>query len=450
MSHTLFFSKILFLFSFLAIALGKSVLFLHDELNEGEIEKYASFIDYLSDSKNYEITLKSVKDESVKFLNEDLSTNKVDEIIIAPVGSTKLNNLNEKQLMQFYENGGNLLILSSSSQSNNNPVRKFLNNLGIYPSPKNYVTEDFEELNTSDLIISDSLFLNDYIFDNKNKDHSISLKSASSALIDTSEMIFPIVRQSDYMKNSNKENVWALSKQGYLAAAFQNLNNNRVAWVGSDFLITNDGINEKDNFEFIKEITMWAFQEKSMLHVSGFNHYQIVEEQNENGFLENEVIVKYEEEAYKVKDLVNVDLFIQNLKNIDRSGKAVYEPFFADDIQFELKMIDPYYRLDLSLDKEDSTHYKTGKFALPDQHGVFTFSIKYQRKGLSYIDVKDIKAIRNLAHTEFPRSFEITNSWVYISTIFSVISLWVIFVILFIITSRRISNNPVNSDKKKN
>ncbi|OBA28360.1 Dolichyl-diphosphooligosaccharide-protein glycosyltransferase 48kDa subunit [Hanseniaspora valbyensis NRRL Y-1626] len=459
MISNLFFSKILFLCSLFLSCLGKTVLFLHDNASDSELTDYSTFINYLTKERNYDLTLKTFKDDSLSLLSDDLQVNKFDEIIIGPITSTKLKNFNEGQLLQFYENGGNLLILGSSTQSNNNPIRKFLNNIGIYPSPKGYITEDFEDSNTSDLIISDgSLFLNDYIFENKNNDKSITLKDSSSALIDTNEMIFPVVRQSDYMKNSNKDNTWSLSKQGYLAVAFQNLKNNRIAWIASDSLITNEGIEEKDNFEFIKEITKWTFQEKSILNVLGFDHYQLVqeeyytldEEKQQNVLSTREVKVTYGEEPYKVKDFVNVDLFLQNLKDVDNSGNAIYEPFFTDDIQFELRMIDPYYRLNLNLDEENSTHYKTGKFALPDHHGVFTFNIKYQRKGLSYIDVKDVKAIRNLAHTEYPRSFEIRNSWVYMSTIFSVIFLWIVFVILFIITSKRVNTTIIKADKKKN
>lgn len=456
MTSTVILSKILVLCCFFISALCKSVLYLHDG-EDSQLENYSSFIDYLTNDKGYDVTFKNVKDESLSLLSGDSQVNKYDSLILGPIFSTNLKKLHENQLMQFYENGGNMLILGSPVQSNNNPSRKFLNRIGIYPSPKNYLTVDFEELITSDLVINDgSLLLNDYIFDNKNKDKSVVFKNSSSALIDTNEMIFPIVRQSDYMKNYNNENVWTLSKQGYLAVAFQNLKNTRVAWLGAESLISNEGIKERDNSEFIKEIIKWTFQEKSILKVSKFDHYQIVDEEfytfneetGDNDLNSKEVIVTYDEEPYKVKDFVNVDLFLQILKDVDSSGNFVYEPFFADDIQFELRMIDPYYRLNLNLDEEDLTHYKTGKFALPDHHGVFTFNIKYQRKGLSYVDVKDVKAIRNLAHTEYPRSFDIKNSWVYLTTIFSVIFLWIVFVILFILTSKRVQTSSVESTKK--
>lgn len=450
--------KFVVFYSLFAFALAKSVLFLHD-LEEDELNNYTVFTDYLSEENNYSTTLVNIKEDTVNVLSDDKQSNLYDELIFAPFTATKIKGLSEKSIMQFYENGGNILIIGSPSQSNNNPIRKFLNSIGIYPSPKNYITEDFESDKQSSLLIEKSdLFLNDYIFDNSLKNKAISLDRSSSSLIDTNEMIFPIVGHSDYMKTSNEENIWALSNQGYLAVAFQNLKNNRIVWVGSDSIFKNSKIFELNNYEFVKSITKWTFQEKSMLRVTDFSHYQVVE--NTKKFVDEvtlmnketteEYTLSFDEEPYKVKDTVVVDLYVDLLDDVDKEGNEIYKTFTADDIQFELRMIDPYYRINLSKDENDSTHYSTGKFALPDQFGIFTFAIKYCRKGLSYVDVKDIKAIRHFAHAEYPRSYEIRNSWVYLCTIGSVITIWFAFVIMFIVTSKRVKTQHVTKEKKDN
>lgn len=449
--------KFVIFYSLFAFALAKSVLFLHD-FEEDELNNYTVFTDYLNEDNDYDVTLVNIKETSVNVLSGDKQTNLFDELIFAPFTSTKIKGLTEKNIMQFYENGGNLLIVGSPSQSNNNPIRKFLNSIGIYPSPKNYITEDYEADNKSALLFQDSkLFLNDYIFDNSLKNKAVAFERSSSSLIDTNEMIFPIIAQSDYMKSSYEENVWALSNQGFLAVAFQNLKNNRISWIGTDSIFKNDKIFELDNYEFVKSVTKWTFQEKSMLKVTDFSHYQVAEKTNhylnEVSYLMEESTEEYtltfEEEPYKVKDTVVVDLYVELLDDVDKAGNEVYKSFEADDIQFELRMIDPYYRINLSKDEHDSTRFSTGKFDLPDQFGIFTFAVKYCRKGLSYIDVKDIKAIRHFAHSEYPRSYEIRNSWVYLCTIGSVISIWFVFVILFIVTSKRVKTQTVTKEKKE-
>lgn len=293
--------------------------------------------------------------------------------------------------------------------------------------------------------------MNNHIFDNSLRDKTVSFKESSSSLIDTNEMIFPIIGQSDYMKNFNDENIWALSNQGYLAVAFQNLNNNRISWIGSDSVFKDDSIFDQDNYDFVKSVTKWTFQEKAMLKVLSFDHYQIANVTSDaNGDFSNEVTLSFDEEPYKVKDTAVVDLYVELLDGVDKDGNEIYKPFEADDIQFELRMIDPYYRINLSKDSSDNKRYSTGRFVLPDQFGIFTFAIKYYRKGLSYIDVKDIKAIRHFAHSEYPRSYEIRNSWVYLCTVGSVIAIWFAFVIMFIITSKRVKTQVISKEKKDN
>lgn len=451
MTITCSFKKFVTFYTFFVLAIAKSVLFVHDFADE-DLNKYTVFTDYLSSENNYDVTVVNVKDDGVKALSDDKQTNLFDELIFAPFTMTKIKGLTEKNIMQFYENGGNILIMGSPKQSNNNPVRKFLNSIGIYPSPKNYVTKDFEsDVKTTMVLNNGELFLNNYIFDNSLRDKTVSFKESSSSLIDTNEMIFPIIGQSDYMKNFNDENIWALSNQGYLAVAFQNLNNNRITWIGSDSVFKDDSIFDQDNYDFVKSVTKWTFQEKAMLKVLSFDHYQIANVTSDaNGDSSNEVTLSFDEEPYKVKDTAVVDLYVELLDGVDKDGNEIYKPFEADDIQFELRMIDPYYRINLSKDSSDNKRYSTGRFVLPDQFGIFTFAIKYYRKGLSYIDVKDIKAIRHFAHSEYPRSYEIRNSWVYLCTVGSVIAIWFAFVIMFIITSKRVKTQVISKEKKDN
>jgi oligosaccharyltransferase complex subunit beta len=120
-------------------------------------------------------------------------------------------------------------------------------------------------------------------------------------------------------------------------------------------------------------------------------------------------------------------------------------PYVTDDIQVDIKLLDPYHRLTLKpIDTtEDSTVYGV-EFKLPDHHGVFSFHTDYKRAGWTFIDEKVILSIRHLANDEYPRSWEITNSWVYITSIVAVLASWIIFLLAFIFAK----DKTTETDKK--
>ncbi|GME78778.1 unnamed protein product [Ambrosiozyma monospora] len=76
---------------------------------------------------------------------------------------------------------------------------------------------------------------------------------------------------------------------------------------------------------------------------------------------------------------------------------------------------------------------------------MFTFKVDYKRPGWSYVDESAVVPVRHLANDEYPRSWEITNSWVYLASYGAVVLGWLAFV-WFYITS---GNKTVKLDEKK-
>ncbi|RKP16992.1 Dolichyl-diphosphooligosaccharide-protein glycosyltransferase 48kDa subunit, partial [Rozella allomycis CSF55] len=90
-------------------------------------------------------------------------------------------------------------------------------------------------------------------------------------------------------------------------------------------------------------------------------------------------------------------------------------PFTANDLQLEIAMLDPYYRLNLQ--KVGPGEFSSGIFKLPDTYGVFTFRLIYQRPFLSYLKYENQVVLRPYALNEYERF--ITSAFPYYCNIFS-------------------------------
>lgn len=406
---------------------GSRTLVIYDE-RLSMLDDYSSLFNSMEEHE-YILDFASVGNETTDFNLFKGEHKQYDNLMVFPIKGKTLNrHVSAKSLLQFTNSGGNIMAVTSP-ESSPDPIRLFLNQLGIYPSPKDYKLIDHFHNHTGELLIDSTGLKNDFVYKPAAQEDFV-IADSSVALLDNREQLVPILAapRSSSASGKGKES-WASGSQGYLAVGFQSLNNARTVWIGSPDFLTN--ANYKANGIFAQELTKWAFMEKGVIKTSGFVHSHV------DG-------TSYEKTPYKIKDAVNYEVSFS-----EWNGEE-WQPFEAKDIQFELKMIDPYYRLNLTPSRREGVFqwYTTGDFRLPDHHGVFTFQVDYKRPGLSFASVSDVKAIRHLAHDEYPRSWDITNARVYLAGIFAVIFAWVIFVIFFAATSKTTKN--VNSEKKNN
>lgn len=393
-------------------AFGSRTLVIYDQ-RLTELDSYSTFFNSLKE-RSHELTYRALGNDSTPislFRGEDRL---YDNLIVYPVRSRHFNKqLSVENLLDFFSSGGQVLTVTSPEGLSDN-IRSFLNQLGIYPSPRNYYVNDYyhgDENNT--LYLTKGKSLNDYVV--SPGDYNLVYKGAA-ALLDNRQLIIPVLQAPKTSfaldsKQSNEE--WTIGSEGYLAAAFQSLRNTRLAWVGSEVFLSDKF--SASNGRFAEELTKWTFGEKAVLKSVGFTHHHA------SG-------ASYLESPYKVKDSI-----VYKIGFSEWNGSS-WGPFTSDDVQFELRMIDPYYRITLlpSETSSDAQYYTTGNFSLPDHHGIFTFLVDYKRAGLSFITEKDVRAIRHLANDEYLRSWDITNSWVYLTSIYSVITVWVLFVVLYL------------------
>ena len=421
-----------------------------DENNSNALfnNNFKSFLSLL-ESNVYSCTLYDVQSSNNEN-NDGIQLTKVDSylydnVIIFPIlkaslkkGSSTFDNkslLSSKNLLSFFNDyNGNLMIITSPHINNVGSLTSLLNEFGIFPSPKNQIVKDlFQDKET--LLVPSSNLLNKYVYTVDNDTVYFNLGESSVARLDNREQLVPILKSSktSFIEASREKNFepWVTGSQGYLISGFQGVNNNaRLVWLGSTNLI--DDSTHNINKDLVENLINWTFNAKSVIRVLKSRHYHANTE------------LTYDELNYKINDIIKYEI------DITKWDGSQWVPFIAEDIQFELRQVDPYYRINLTrvLDAETNNNtfarYTTNDFKLPNRHGMFKFLTEYKRNGLSTIKDEDIKAIRHLANDEYPRSWEITNSWVYLAANIVVISSFITFIILFL------TNTNITTMKKNN
>ncbi|KAG0684440.1 oligosaccharyl transferase glycoprotein complex, beta subunit [Pichia californica] len=426
------------LFSLLTLCCAQilNTLVLYD--SDEDLTTYSHLIETLHDNRLSTDFHKVGVDEETQIIdinNKILYSN----ILILPNRAKKLSvNIDHDTLLTYANNGGNLLLISEDLGTQLD-TSIFLNQLGIYPSPKGYTFNDFHSEESIDSFKPE--FLNKYIIDDNtnNEISTISFANSAVALISNSEYLIPLLRTSRTSSSKNEDDlIWHSGNQGYLSVAFQGLNNGRVLWLGSPASLKNDSLNKK----FVNDIIQWTFQLKSVIKATFSTNKRVdsLDPSIELPFVDAD-------DYYKIKDTTYYEIGLSKYEF--ENDKWV--PFTLDDesdhIQLEFIMLDPYYRLNLNhtASTENEAIY-SALFKIPDQHGMFTFSVDYKRPGLSYVTVEEVVPIRHLANDEYARSWEIPNSKVYMAGYGVVVAAWLFFVILFIFSGKK----NIDSSKKNN
>lgn len=391
-------------------------------------ESLISLNDYkplLSSLKELELDIKSVTEPFTLFKNDVLA---YDNLILFTTKS-KSADLASANLLKYVEYGGNLVILSDT-QFVNPSYRAFLNELGIYPSPKHTeLIDHFNNLDethkliklTSQNVVTKSIISSNIDLDN------IKYKG-SVALLNNSPLLFPVLQapSTSYSKNTEDDELdevnWTVGSQGYVVVSHQSLNNGRVTWFGSQEFFLH-------NAELSKDLISWTCGLTRVLKINWVEHSHV------NGD-------SYESRPYKIKDEISYNISVSEFSN------GMSQGYITDNLQLDVKLLDPYYRLNLKVleEKPYETVYGT-VVKLPDHHGVFSFEANYNKPGYSYLKHKDIRAIRHLANDEFARSWEITNAWVYVVSSIVVFAGWFSFIWSFIYSSGKTSVAESKKDK---
>lgn len=436
-------------------------------LHNGLLDDHSKYSLLLSDLEKQfaNVEVQNIKDVTGKIelvADLDSSRNLYKNLVIFLTGTKGVGKkLSADELLKFSKNeDGNVLVVSDESGAVEQ-VRVFLNQLGIYPSPKGYKVHDNFNLGE---VLEIAEVLEDTVIAPTLKQDKLIYEGAS-ALLSNNELLVPIVRGSrtsynynpthlgkkqseDDGKYLNEDNYWALGEQNYLIVGLQTLENSRVSWIGSTKFLTDDSYKASNykNEKIFNDLLRWTSQEKNKLRIDYVEFYKT----SDNSFNP-----KLARDTFKVRDEVVYNLAVSEYKD----GQWV--PYTGEDVQLEFTMLDPYYRLTLGkvsstspelsaynpeLKGADSnttffksqetlpenTQFYSTKFRLPDQHGMFKFKINYRKPGYSFLSTENIITLRNLASDEFEKSWQIVNSWVYLTAIITLIAGWFVFLTLFL------------------
>lgn len=414
----------------LALFVAQTYALLSDTLvlTDNKVE-YSHFLDTL-ESIESSYTVSNVGSETETQLLDVNDQILYKNLIILPLSTKKISsNIDFNTLLKYSENGGNVIVISDSNGTQLD-ITIFLNQLGIYPSPKDYQFIDYH--NDNKLEISNTNALNHYVINDPFNIDDIT--NASIALLSNSPYLLPLYQCSptSFTKDSNN-NVWHSGNQGYLAASFQGLNNARISWFGTSIPFVDATFNEN----LSKDVITWTLQLRSILKITKFSHKRVDADLNELPFVD-------EDDYYKVKDYSYFEIGVSEYNHNSKS----WIPYITqgdDALQLEFSMLDPYQRLNLNISsKSDMDSIYSAFFQIPDQHGMFKFKVDYKREGLTYLVMEDIVPVRHLANDEFQRSWEIPNSSVYLAGYGVVTIGWLFFVVIFILSSGK----NVDNEKK--
>lgn len=406
----------------------------------------ADYSVFLSDLEERGFELDIVDIKKGEFELQIDGENEYDNLVILPTKVKSLGaKLNTLALLGFFNAGGNVLAVTSSDSSPES-LREFLNELDIAVSPRSYRAVDHFNFHPSanlkhDIITVEDqeLFSNDKVVSPK----KVLYRGGAAYLGNANPQVVPILHGSKtaYAYDSTDDSLtltapWVSGTQTYLIAGFQGLNNARVAWAGSADLFSNSFFEISDNRQVAEEISKWAFQEKGVLKVESAQHWPVNETE--------EWSTTSGHALYHVKEQIGYSIAIS-----EWNGEA-WVPYIADDIQLEFVMLDPYYRLtfDKPVELTETAAVYSVEFKVPDQHGIFTFKTDYERPGLSFLHDHKTVTVRHTANNEWPRSWEITNSWVYLSSFVVVVISWILFVIFYLYTSKGGAEATALKEKK--
>lgn len=374
-------------------------------------------------NEGFDVVLRAYDDDSelVLLYNDQL---RFDHLVLLPSSKKAIKSkdaFTQDKLLDFIEANGNLIVVGGVNSVLPDNIRSFLNELGVYPSPKNFKYTDHFNSEDGSVVLSNeqNLVANNGILSLFN----VTTYEGSAALVSNNEFILPLVKSSrtgftldSYSDFAESDKTWTFGEQGFLAVALQALNNARVTWIGSDQFLTES------------ELINWTFQKQGVLQLKFVEHFN-----NESPNLQNPTL-------YRVKDQAIYTVGVSEFSN----GRWIPYEITTEENQLQLafKMLDPYQRIDMiplgpalsspEIEGGDDIYIYLANFTVPDHHGMFTFELDYKRSGLSFLSDKRIVTVRHLANDEFTRSWDITNAWVYIASAGLVVLAWFFFVINYI------------------
>jgi oligosaccharyltransferase complex subunit beta len=171
-----------------------------------------------------------------------------------------------------------------------------------------------------------------------------------------------------------------------LAATLSTRVGGRAAYFGSLDALSDQvfALADPDHETAVTAFAAWAFGHSGVLRAQNLTYSTDRPGSDANGI--------------RVKDTIDFSVEIEAWNG----DSSKWVPFIADDIQLEFVMLNPWVRVRLQHAGSGKATY-TAKVPVPDQIGVYKFSIAYHRPGVSSIVLEHVVPVRPFLHNEYPR-----------------------------------------------
>ncbi|KAJ1950052.1 oligosaccharyl transferase glycoprotein complex, beta subunit, partial [Linderina macrospora] len=300
--------------------------------------KYSQFLDSLG-TRGFDVSVRTASNSSVSLEFE--GDRVYDHAVVLSPSSKKLGaSLTVHDFLSFVDNGGNLIVAASHQLSD--LQRKLALQFGVvFEKRGSEVVDHTDHLavaanQTDHRVVASRQFAKvDAVLSKKVVDGKPVLFKGIAHTYDASNpLLVPLLTgaQTTYSANPNgvRSDIVLAGKSLGLVSAFQTRSNARVVFSGSADLFTNKLLSQKTaaNTQFVKEVSQWAFQEKSVLRSTAHrHHFAATGETPEHYRINNEIVYEVDLSVYR---------------------DDAWHPYVAKDVQFEAIMLDPYIRATLN------------------------------------------------------------------------------------------------------
>eukprot|EP00658_Telonema_sp_P-2_P023508 TRINITY_DN19427_c0_g1_i1.p1 TRINITY_DN19427_c0_g1~~TRINITY_DN19427_c0_g1_i1.p1 ORF type:complete len:431 (+),score=76.52 TRINITY_DN19427_c0_g1_i1:35-1327(+) len=377
-------------------------------------EKYSEFFDSLRGVLNdpspqnadvaavrgHQLTVMSAEDPGLKLARHGEFL--FDNLILFCPGVEEFGGaVDANSILEFVDSGRNLLLTASNELGD--PIREVASESGvIFSMESDFVAaSNFEQYptilgpNQLQPVLFEGIGMQ---FDPENRLVFKLLSGSASAYSGPPEISIT----ADTAGRSGRSTI--------LMAALQARNNARIVFSGSNMIFSNDFLSRSvspsagsspssvsGNDKLGHQVSMWCFGERGKLRWSEISYGNT-----------GETRLGDKRSEFTVSDPIEFWIRIEQWDGVGRD----WVPYVTDDVQLEIRMLDPWVRANMT---SDSTGLYKVQTQLPDQFGVFQLRIDYQRRGYSWIRVSEQVSVRPLRHNQHQR-FLLANFPYYASS----------------------------------
>jgi len=375
---------------------GKRVLVVVDDLKTRST--HSQFFRQL-DERGYTLDFAAANDRSVVF--KKYGEWKYDNLLLFSPSADELG-IALRDVLDFIDAGKNVIFAGDSRLGDS--VRTLATECNVEFDQTGTAVFDHLNFDESDadgphsLIAATELVASSIIFPQK-IDAPVLFRGVAQDIEENSELLFPVLSASSYAYSAAPgkpaEQPSVAGRKVVLVSALQARNNARVIFSGSLELFSDQFFNsaaqkhggqkfaKSGNAAFVQQLVSWAFQERGVLRVKSVSHHRVGETEAPA--------------MYTIKENVSYTIEIEEFKD------NKWQPFSANDVQLEFRMIDPYVRTTL---KNVVPGKFTSQFILPDVYGIFTFKVEHVRLGLGRLSSIVRTPVRPFRHNEYERFIE--------------------------------------------